>query len=331
MQERIYLTITNPGQLLPDIIPRIDFDQSGGTIGSKGANWSLSDIKHRIAPIHCEIQWVEGSFCLIDRSGQTYLNNSTESLGISHIAQLNDGDIIGIGPYRILAYFNEIQNRLPDPRKSLEQHSLGELVNENRRQLTDHGIIGEDILMNKQHDEQNDQFKELSEQHKTDVDPLTALDELDKHTIELERKGQLIDPTHFGKSAQERTQANYIDTSVEAVSHYGGLSNTGNHIMEHTKHQIQQEWENAYNQEGDDARHLAIFPMQQGLQTNLGDLDSATAYNLMLEAGKALKAAISGLSQLYDEKYSASQNNLSFTNKKSATDRRQPIAFKATL
>lgn len=330
MQERIYLTITNPGQLLPDVIPRIDFDKSGGTIGSRGADWPLSDIKNSIAPIHCEIQWIEGLFCLIDRSGKTYLNNSSESLGDSHIAQLNDGDVIGIGPYKVLIYFNEIQNRLPDPGKSLEQHSLGELVNENRKQLTDHGMTDENILMGENHQLQDREFEEMSslkESHKLDVDPLAALDDIDKKMVELEKESQLIDPTNFGKSARIRTQPNYIDTSVEAVSHYGGTPTTGNHTMEHTKNQAQQEWEQAYNQESDD-QHLAIFPMQQGLQANLGELDSATAYNLMLEAGKALKAAINGISHLYDEKYAASSNNISLLTRNLQPIEDNPLRLK---
>ncbi|MGL4667756.1 MAG: type VI secretion system-associated FHA domain protein TagH [Saezia sp.] len=333
MQERIYLTITNPGQLLPDVVPRMDFDKSGGTIGSRGANWILSDIKNSIAPIHCELQWLEGVFCLIDRSGKTYLNNSHDSLGISHVAQLNDGDIIGVGPYKVHVYFNEIQNKLPDPTKSLEQHSLGELINENRKLLTAHGDINEHTLMSSEHQALDKEFEEIStfeKLQKKDFDPLAALDEIDKKIVTLEKESQLIDSTHFGQSRHNKTQANYIDTSVEAVSYYSNALHTGNHTMEHSKNQYQQEWETTYNQEDGEAKHLAIFPMQQGLQTNLGELDSAAAYNLMLEAGKALKAAINGILQIYDEKYTASTNNLALLTRNLQPIEDNPLRLKQT-
>lgn len=333
MQEKIYLTITNPGQLLPDVIPRIDFDQSGGTIGSQGSNWLLSDVKNSIAPIHCEIKWVEGSFCVVDRSGNTYLNNTTQTLGLSHIAQLNDGDIIGIGPYKVHVYFSEIQNQLPNPAKSLEQHSLGELVNENQKTLTDHGVLDENVLIDRQDDNYSNAFQELTDsgnESKAEVDPLAALDIIDEKLNELTRKSSLIDPTHFGKSLHAKVQPNYIDTSVEAVSYYdrGPSSETGAQTMENTKSQIQQEWESAYNQESDDAQHLAVFPMQQGLQTNLGNLDSSSAYNMMLEAGKALRATIHGISRLYDEHYSASHNNLALLTRNLQPIEDNPLRLK---
>jgi type VI secretion system protein ImpI len=93
------LSITNLDQLQHGITARHQFDWRGGTIGSEGASWLIND--HTVAPVHCEIRWIEDSFCVIDRCHRTYLNESIISLGALPPRRLSQGDLLHIGAYRV--------------------------------------------------------------------------------------------------------------------------------------------------------------------------------------------------------------------------------------
>ncbi|MEE9945152.1 MAG: hypothetical protein PBV00_12600 [Pseudomonas asiatica] len=71
----VTLTVLNPEKLLHGSEPRHRFDRAGGSIGSQGA-WRLHDRGVRILPVHCEIGWHEGHFCIIDHSGKSFMNGS---------------------------------------------------------------------------------------------------------------------------------------------------------------------------------------------------------------------------------------------------------------
>lgn len=95
------LHVSNLEQLPYGVNRRHRFDRNGGTLGSLGADWLLIDQGHRVRPIHCEIRWAEGGFCAIDRSCQTYLNESKRCLGEHPPMRLRDGDILWVGAYRL--------------------------------------------------------------------------------------------------------------------------------------------------------------------------------------------------------------------------------------
>jgi type VI secretion system protein ImpI len=95
------LHVSNLEQLPHGVSRQHRFGRSGGTLGSQGADWLLIDRSLRVQPIHCEIRWTEGGYCAIDRSGQTYLNDSTRCLGKRPPMRLKDGDILRVGAYRL--------------------------------------------------------------------------------------------------------------------------------------------------------------------------------------------------------------------------------------
>ncbi|MEN5300968.1 FHA domain-containing protein [Pseudomonas sp. TWI628] len=95
------LSIINLGQLQLVDTARHLFDSTGGTIGSAGATWLINDRERTVASIHCEIRWIEGSFCVIDRCQCTYLNDSLDSLGPHTARRLREGDRLRIGAYRL--------------------------------------------------------------------------------------------------------------------------------------------------------------------------------------------------------------------------------------
>lgn len=119
------LSITNLGQLRHDVTTRHRFDCKGGTIGSGQASW-LNDRNQTIAPIHCEIRWIEGSFCVIDHCHRTYLNDSATSLGALPPRRLLEGDQLRIGVYRL---------RVQYAQDHASGRSLEDLFNPERRVL----------------------------------------------------------------------------------------------------------------------------------------------------------------------------------------------------
>ena len=331
----LYLTISNPGKLQPGALPHYKFDRAGGTIGCRGSNWLLTDSMHRISPVQCEIKWVEGAFCIIDRCGDTRINQSTDGIGAGHMAQLNEGDTIHIGPYNISIYFNEMENRLLDSNKSLGQYSIGDLINEDNKQLTDHVRQGENVSLSK-HDSfpiHSNDLEHLaspsSTQIKAQIDPLAALD------AQEERKHPPIhrvplDPTHFGVSGTNKTQPDYAATAKEAV---GRTTRQGaNHTMGTDLPKTnfaEEQWLAAYNNPDSAAQHLAILPFEQGLQTNRGSMNSEDAYNLMQEVGKSIKAAVEGIMKLYGAE-SADQHRLSMLTRTLQPIEDNPLRLKQT-
>lgn len=103
----LMMSITNLDQLQPNVIVRHTFDCKGGTIGSEGASWLMNDRNHSVASIHCEIRWIEDSFCVIDRCARTYLNDSINSLGARSPRRLLEGDQLRIGAYRLLVQHSQ--------------------------------------------------------------------------------------------------------------------------------------------------------------------------------------------------------------------------------
>lgn len=118
------LNISNLGQLKHNATARHQFDDSGGTIGSAGATWLIDDRDQTVAPIHCEIRWIEGDFCVIDRCQRTYLNGNLDSVGPLNTRRLLDGDQLRIGALRLLVQLSQADTRSLEDMFSPDQRSL---------------------------------------------------------------------------------------------------------------------------------------------------------------------------------------------------------------
>ncbi len=118
------LSITNLEQLRHNVTARHQFDCSGGTIGSAGATWRIDDREGNVAPIHCEIRWFEGSFCVIDRCQRTYLNDSLESVGSLTARRLLEGDQLRIGACLLQAQVSQADMRSLEDLFSPDQRTL---------------------------------------------------------------------------------------------------------------------------------------------------------------------------------------------------------------
>lgn len=125
---RVALIVTNPQALRLGSLPRHHFDRHGGFIGSRDADWSLDDGRRSVSPLHCQILWDDGAFCLVDRSGETRINDNPAPLGRDVSVRLAQGDHIQIGPFRVAVHLEQAHRHLPDPDRHLAEHSIEELL-----------------------------------------------------------------------------------------------------------------------------------------------------------------------------------------------------------
>jgi type VI secretion system protein ImpI len=122
------LSIINLKQLQHNVSARHQFDRSGGTIGSERADWLINDRERSVAPLHCEIRWLEGSFCVIDRCQRTYVNDSITSLAPLSPRRLMEGDQLRIGAYQLHVQFAHASVGSLEALFNPDQRVLDELI-----------------------------------------------------------------------------------------------------------------------------------------------------------------------------------------------------------
>jgi type VI secretion system protein len=95
------LTITNVEKLENGVSTRLRLDRHGAVVGrSPQADWSLPDPQHFISSTHCEIDYRDGVYVLVDRSTNgVFVNAGQARLAGPHV--IRDGDEIAIGHYLV--------------------------------------------------------------------------------------------------------------------------------------------------------------------------------------------------------------------------------------
>ncbi len=130
------LVISNPAQLLHGCQPTLRFGAHGGSIGSVACDWLLRDRSQQVHPQHCRIHWQGTRACVTDQCGHTYANGHALPLGRGTTVQLNEGDFLDIGEYRIAVHLHA--HALDDvDGRHLSQRSLNELLTGRRNELED--------------------------------------------------------------------------------------------------------------------------------------------------------------------------------------------------
>lgn len=97
------LSITNVERLDNGVATRLRLDRHGAVIGrSPHVDWSLPDPRNYISSVHCEIEYRDGGYTLVDKSTNgTFLNGAPERMQGPH--RIDNGDVILVGHYSILA------------------------------------------------------------------------------------------------------------------------------------------------------------------------------------------------------------------------------------
>jgi type VI secretion system FHA domain protein len=99
----LVLTITNVERLENGLPTRLRLDRHGAVIGrSPTADWSLPDPQHYISSVHCEVDYRDSAYVLVDKSTNgTFINGDQQRLAGPYT--LCAGDVVVIGHYSIRA------------------------------------------------------------------------------------------------------------------------------------------------------------------------------------------------------------------------------------
>ncbi|WP_156256224.1 type VI secretion system-associated FHA domain protein, partial [Sandarakinorhabdus oryzae] len=95
------LSIENVDSLTSGDPVTMVLNEHGLSIGRAAhADWTLPDPKNFISSLHCDIDFVDGSYVLTDRSTNgTFINGGNQRLTAPH--RLNHGDLLKIGSYEV--------------------------------------------------------------------------------------------------------------------------------------------------------------------------------------------------------------------------------------
>ncbi|MDX3985234.1 MAG: type VI secretion system-associated FHA domain protein TagH [Achromobacter sp.] len=306
------LVVANPGSLIHGSKPRHSFDAAGGTIGGRGADWTLPDKSGRVDPIHSEIVYRDAAFCVVDRSGQTRVNDADAPLGKMVAAKLRDGDVLHIGPYHITVHLNHPHQELLDPARHLAQYGVGEIL-EGESSGHDDLPAGSYVFEQDAAPAPVDaDFLALSTPFdaRADSDPLRALDAAERAAASPPVVMEPWDVRRGGSAAP--TQADLATTRFEAVT---GSPVTGSPLpfpgevsMPKSLHKPSPQPYRLNNRQamvGDPTEAAEL--LMQGLEVPLGPLDAQAGQALLHEAGQALNAAIRGIARVYAEQSDAAQ------------------------
>ncbi|WP_420995092.1 type VI secretion system-associated FHA domain protein TagH [Cupriavidus sp. 30B13] len=303
-ERRVALVVTNPQALQQGSTPRHSFGAEGGSIGSGNVSWCLADGAQRVQPVHCEILMEDDAFVVVDRSGQTRINDHADPIGMNVGARLSEGDLLHIGPYVATVHLDDASDALPDATRHLAQYEVGELLNDPGMQLDDlttpAAALAWETTSVASEDDALSAFGELSAPTPPggELDPLVALDAAERRQRTREDRLDPLDPTHYGMSPAW-TQQDLAATRFEAVSGSPATQHGDSGMpQQDTRALAAQQWLTSQHVDGIDPGQLAA-PLVQGLDAPVGVLDAQASYALLLEAGQALGAAIRGLAALH--------------------------------
>lgn len=179
------LVVANTHALRAGSMARHSFGRHGGTIGSRNADWMLDDGHGAVQPIHCQVSWIDGSFCVRDQSGLTRINDATTALRRGTVARLRDGDVLHIGAYHVNVLIQEVREDASDSRP-LAQRTVGEILNEADPRLH-HTLAGCDAMLDRLARKTDfapfDALAKVSRPGE-ECDPLLALEIAQQHSLE---------------------------------------------------------------------------------------------------------------------------------------------------
>ena len=284
------LVVSNPTQVASGLAREHVFGVHGGSIGSAGSDtWQLSS--HRTGAVggHAEVRFMDGVFCLIDRSGRTYINSGTQPVGRGRRARLKSGDTITIGRYQLKAEVLSGQRQDGTLPEEVEDATLvnvdeGELMRAEERELE---TVGDEPL----HGLQPAPGETFSD------DPLQAWSDPrgeSQHADVAEsrdRESLLADKSEW--YASEGAVTDEYRENRDVAMGLPMRKGEGDRMSETTKLARRRETNDQSRQ------HISGAPLLRGMDTDLGFADSDEMRLFLEEAGQTLKATVEGLLALH--------------------------------
>lgn len=306
MGQSLKLQISNPAAVGSGLLPEHEFTTAGGSIGTATSDtWQLSSHRTGATAGHAEVRFIDGVFCLIDRSGRTYINSASQPLGRGRRARLKSGDVISIGRYRIRAELGEGREAVADPfaDEHIEDRSLvnvdeGSLVRSERQTLETAG-----------HEPLSGLAPAAGEP--VSDDPLDHWQEQDtpqQETRAASRERTLLAdrPEWFAADGEVTDQhRDHRDVAMGLPVRQGEHNSMTEMTTTPVPAQSQRE---AHRESGDHSRqHISGAPLLNGMDSELGFADSDEMRLFLEEAGQTLKATVEGLLALHQSEDSRHQ------------------------
>ncbi|TGN38865.1 type VI secretion system-associated FHA domain protein TagH [Marinobacter confluentis] len=264
------LVVSNPTQVASGASREHVFGVSGGSIGSAESDtWRLSSHRTGAAQGHAEVRFMDGVFCLIDRSGRTYINSGTQPVGRGRRARLKSGDLITIGRYQLKAEVFDQRQAAAEFGEDTEDSSLvdvdeGDLVRAERREAQFFG------------DEPMQEFRPAPGEAVSE-DPMLAWEE------PRPDRSAGVTTTVTDEYRENR------DVAIGLPIRQGGKDR----MSENRTRQVESE-------APDQSRnHISGAPLMRGMDSHLSFENSDDLRLFLEEAGQTLKATVEGLLALH--------------------------------
>lgn len=283
-QQAITLVVTNSERLEGRSTSSHVFPAAGGTLGSATADdWLLQDHAGRVRPGHAEIQRLDGRFCLIDRSGQTFVNHATLPIGRERRVALRDGDELQVGEYHLRVHLGDRQA------DAAGVQPLATLVDDEHETLEATEILPAEAAAPRA---QHDPLEALGEASpaRRHQDPMAAL--ADDPMVGADDHHQLLDALDGQGGAAGLTAAPSNRRNEEPDMDERLLNDLERSVGE----QLEDRWQEPAAGE---AGHVGASPLLTTLGGELRFRDSAEQHAFLEEAGRTLKATVDGLLALH--------------------------------
>ncbi|GHC16192.1 type VI secretion system-associated FHA domain protein TagH [Aidingimonas halophila] len=271
------------------------FSEDGGRLGSGQADdWLLQDPEGKVQTRHAEILLIDGRFCLIDRSGRTFINHATLPIGRDRRVALREGDELAVGDYRLRVHLGD--------RHSWETGTrpLNSLVSGETELLeADSRLLAHAPKWTEQ--------DPMTALHETspgggEYDPLKALSAVDEEDrtaspsllddVERPRK------TTFGTDATGRGAT---AMHMPAIQRYEGDKAMDEQQLDDLERSVGEQLEDRWQEPTmtSSPGHVGAESLQRAMGAELAFRDSAEQEAFIGEAGRTLRAAIEGLQALH--------------------------------
>ncbi|ROT94461.1 type VI secretion system-associated FHA domain protein TagH [Marinobacter sp. R17] len=288
---RLRLSISNPADVGVSSDLGCDFGERGGSIGSADSDtWRLSPHRTGVLPGHTEIRWIDGHYCVIDRSGRTYVNSGSMPVGRGRRARLMDGDRLRVGNYLLLVDLIEGDEPTSIP---LDQ------------------AADDPTLVNAPEGE-------LAEYEPEKPQRANPLDHLDPTPTEREQRDPMDGFRYQDRDLAAEQERKLLDDDPEW---YGTPPEASDPYMDERERALRLPVINGGQRRMDDDRtdisrgdateqsrqHISGAPLMRGLDSDIRFDNSDAMQGFLEEAGRTIKATIQGLLDLHQREDSRHQ------------------------
>lgn len=336
------LLVINAQKLESGLSALMDWDANGGVIGSSSASkWVLRDADGQIYPQHCEIVVVDGTFCLRDLCGETYINGTEMPIGKGALAKLVHKDQINIGPYQVRVALGDLEDDhtassltslfdttssdlLSDEEPDVEQGE-GKLQVENAEPLA---ALDELMMTNEEESLIDGEFVDVDEELETQA--LVPEDDLTLRaptfTVQADSENEISSSMSLKKilsfgfggkkrpkhqSSNKEQPISKSDRAAQLESQQTSVNNDseGFQMDEQTLDLLEEEVAKSIQPEQTvvtsptmTGGHLLTGPMLNGLGANLNHTDDIERMHMLSqEMGESLQACIQGILDLHQQ------------------------------